>query len=84
MPPIHVFTALPQPLRWYLGAAARRFDAALAAWAAARPGCEHVPLGVADGAAHLASDGLHPGPLLYHRWAAAVAECIRARSPGSS
>ena len=27
LPPMHLFAALPQPLRWYLGACARRYDA---------------------------------------------------------
>jgi lysophospholipase L1-like esterase len=79
LPPIHEFTALPQPLRWYLGVAARRFDRALDAWAAARPGCEHVPLTLPHAAGLLASDGLHPGPLLHQRWAVELARRIRAR-----
>jgi len=32
LPPMHLFPALPQPLRWYLGARARDFNAALADW----------------------------------------------------
>lgn len=80
LPPMHLFTALPQPLRWYLGASARRADRALARWAAAREGCEHVPLALEAGAGLLAPDGLHPGPALYGRWAAELA--VRLRDEG--
>ena len=79
LPPIHAFTALPQPLRWYLGEAARRFDRALDAWVAARPECEHVPLAMPPGEGMLANDGLHPGPPLFDQWAAELARRIRAR-----
>jgi len=83
LPPMHHFPAFPQPLRWYLGATARRFDRALARWAASQPDCEHVPLtfptDVPTGVGLLAPDGLHPGPLLYQRWSDELARRIRAR-----
>ena len=80
MPPMHAFPALPQPLRWYLGARARRFDAALAAWVSGRSECEHIPLTLAD-RQHLAADGMHPGPLAYREWSLVLARHIRARWP---
>ena len=79
LPPMHVFPGLPQPLRWYLGATARKFDRALAGWATTQPDCEHVPLELTDGAGLLATDGPHPGPALYHRWGVELARRIRAR-----
>ena len=79
LPPIHLFTALPQPLRWYLGVAARRYDGALARWAAAQSDCEHVPLEVEDGANVLAPDGLHPSPPMYRMWSIELARFIRSR-----
>ena len=79
LPPMHIFTALPQPLRWYLGARARKFDRALAGWAATQLDCEHVPLELTDGAGLLAADGLHPGPPAYHRWSVELARRVRAR-----
>lgn len=79
LPPMHLFTALPQPLRWYIGATARRFDDALARWAAGQPDCEHVPLVVDDAAGLLAPDGMHPGPRAYERWGVLLAQHIRAR-----
>ncbi|HYD52978.1 MAG TPA: SGNH/GDSL hydrolase family protein [Gemmatimonadaceae bacterium] len=78
VPPMHLFTALPQPLRWYLGATARRYDGALSRWAR-RTACEHLPLVVESAPGLLASDGFHPGPLSFERWATALAERIRAR-----
>jgi lysophospholipase L1-like esterase len=79
LPPMHAFTALPQPLRWYLGATARKFDRALAGWGKAQPDCEHVPLELIRSADRLATDGLHPGPQLYHEWSVELARCIQAR-----
>jgi lysophospholipase L1-like esterase len=80
LPPVHRFPALPEPLRWYLGAAATQLDQTLAAVAADEAGCEYVNLrAVAElDAAAIASDGFHPGPLVYTLWAAAVADRIRA------
>jgi lysophospholipase L1-like esterase len=48
--------------------------------AADEAGCEYVNLrAVAElDAAAIASDGFHPGPLVYTLWAAAVADRIRA------
>lgn len=76
LPPLHRFPALPQPLRWYLGARAERFNASLLQQAPALD-C-HVlvpefPL-VPDA---LAADGFHPGPGAYAAWAAAAARAIR-------
>jgi lysophospholipase L1-like esterase len=76
LPPMHDFPALPQPLRWALGGQARRFDAMLAAWIATQSDCEHLPFGDLPDAAMMASDGFHPGPPIYARWAEAVAQRV--------
>ena len=81
LPPMDRFFAFPQPLRWYLGATARRFDRALALWVASREGCEHVLLDVPVDKAALAPDGLHPGPSLYAIWSDELARRIRTRWP---
>ena len=78
MPPMHAFPALPQPLRWYLGTRARRFDQALARWASRQPDCEHIPLILGD-LRQFASDGMHPGPLGYREWSVVLARRIRVR-----
>ncbi len=73
LPPMHLFPALPQPLRWYLGARARDFNVALADWLAHRPGCHLVAPDFQADPAHIASDGFHPGPAAYRAWAARIA-----------
>lgn len=81
VPPMHLFPALPQPLRWYLGAQARRYNQALARWAAGQPGCEVVTFAYTPDPALMAADGFHPGPRLYALWGAEVARRIAAAPP---
>jgi lysophospholipase L1-like esterase len=77
VPPLGRFPAVPQPLRWYLGRRAAALDAAVAAWAAGRPGVEHLPLDLAD-VSQMAADGFHPGPAAYAEWGRTVAGRVRA------
>ena len=78
LPPMDRFPALPQPLRWYLGARARELDRALAAALPDGKGAEYlVPDGELE-SAHMASDGFHPGPIVYDAWGAAAARRIGA------
>lgn len=82
LPPMHRFPALPQPLRWYIGSRAMQFNQALARLAGQRPGCKFVALGYTDLATEsMATDGFHPGPAVYRKWAEAVAEQIKNRVP---
>jgi lysophospholipase L1-like esterase len=85
VPPMGAFPALPRPLRGVLGARAARFDAALAELAARTPAARHLafdPALLDPGL--MASDGYHPGPVLYARWADALARAIRADfTPGA-
>lgn len=78
LPPMQLFPALPQPLRWYLGAQAGRFNARLAAWAATRDDCRFVQSEFAPDPAAMATDGFHPGPRVYAQWAAELARQIEA------
>ena len=76
VPPMHVFTGLPQPLRWYMGYRARRFNLQLEALVAEYPDCllsEELTLA----GPLLAADGFHPGALIYKRWAAVIADLLR-------
>jgi lysophospholipase L1-like esterase len=82
LPPMHLFPALPQPLRWYLGARARDFNAALSDWLARQEGCHLVvPDFQPDDPASIASDGFHPGPAAYTAWAIRVAREIDSLFP---
>lgn len=78
LPPIGRFTALPQPLRWYLGGRAARFDEALRADVQAEPTSSFFGFDFAADAGDLASDGFHPGPAVYAAWGAGLAGCILA------
>ncbi len=80
-PPVHDFPALPQPLRFYLGAWARWLDGALQRWTAQQ---EHgycaieATLGNAS-VADMADDGYHPGPRIYAAWAQQAGALIAAK-----
>jgi len=75
LPPMGRLTAIPQPLRWYLGRYAAVLDASLREWAR-RHALGHCSLGWTDDPAFLAPDGFHPGPALYPQWAARLADAI--------
>ncbi len=78
IPPMQAFTALPHPLAWYLGRAAAQLNDATRQWARGRAGCEFVESAFALEPDLLASDGFHPGPAAYARWAAQLAERLRS------
>ncbi len=77
LPPMGRFPSLPIPLRWYLGAQARRYDRALRAWAEVAEDVEYLSFGTQPGdplhhaplIETMASDGFHPGPRIYDLWA---------------
>lgn len=82
VPPMHGFTALPQPLRWFMGRWAldmnRQLEAALDAdqqrtllWPFRKAAAEG-----------LATDGFHPGPIGYAMWADALCELIELGERG--
>jgi len=79
LPPMHAFPAFPQPLRWYLGAKARKYDVALTRWASRQADCEHVSLVLPNLRELFAADGMHPGESAYRLWAIELAKRIRAR-----
>jgi len=83
VPPMHLFPALPQPLRWYMGWGARRLNAALGALAAQAPDSVllHTPFPLDRGL--MASDGFHPGARANLLWARAAAAAIRRYHAGS-
>lgn len=82
LPPLHRFPLLPRPLRDVLGADARRHDAALARWAAARSDVSHVPIDYGLSRAGMAADGFHPGEPVYRACGEALAAHIAERIAG--
>lgn len=77
LPPMHRFTALPQPLRWCVGLRARRFNDELLRFADRDGRCAVVSLDYPRDPSYLAPDGFHPGEPAYRHWAAAVAASVR-------
>jgi len=82
LPPMHRFTALPQPLRWCVGLRARRFNDELVRFAGRDGRCAVVSLKYPRDPSYLAADGFHPGEPAYRHWAAAVAASVRQLPSG--
>lgn len=79
VPPMHLFPALPQPLRWYLGMRAKRFNSELAKLTEGDRRCAVVTINFSLEAGYMAADGFHPGAPAYALWARHVADIIRTR-----
>lgn len=79
VPPMHLFPALPQPLRWYLGERAKRFNRALEVFARSCEACEFAAPDFPMEPACMAADGFHPGARAYSLWAGHVGGIIRRR-----
>ncbi len=84
LPPMHVFPALPQPLRWYLGMRAQQLNALLQAIAEADAVCEFLQIDFPFERNYMAADGFHPSATAYSAWAAVAARAIRARIGGQA
>jgi lysophospholipase L1-like esterase len=78
LPPMRRFSALPQPLRWYLGEQAKAFDQKLCQLVAETQGCTYLAQPADGDVSMMASDGFHPGAAVYARWAALAVAEIRA------
>lgn len=76
LPPMHLFPALPQPLRWFLGQRARMLTRELDTVAAVNHGCEVLDVSFPMGENTIASDGFHPGLEGYRLWAQAAVRKI--------
>jgi lysophospholipase L1-like esterase len=79
VPPLEGFPALPQPLRWYLGARARTLSCLLRRDLETEPSAHYLDLRFTEDASLMAADGFHPGPGIYAEWATRAAAVI-ARS----
>jgi len=77
VPPVKYFPLLPQPLRWFLGRRADRFDHWLADLIDQRQNCHHIPIAFPHDTSLMASDGYHPTAGVYAQWAGWVAERIK-------
>jgi len=77
VPPMKQFPALPQPLRWYLGSQAERFDTQLSSLGT-RPKVRHLKLEFDPDPSLAATDGYHPGPKVYAKWGSSAATLIKS------
>ena len=76
MPPMRGFTALPQPLRWFMGRWTSEMNQRLAQWLPADGNRVMTLPFEGDIHACLASDGFHPGAHGYAVWAKAFTRTI--------
>ncbi len=76
VPPMHGFTALPHPLRWFMGRWAHEMNRQLEISLAGQPmRVVHWPF-KKGGSDDLAIDGFHPGPRGYAMWAESLSQLI--------
>ncbi|NWN90261.1 SGNH/GDSL hydrolase family protein [Marinobacter adhaerens] len=79
IPPMHVFPALPQPLRWYLGMRARQLNGLLENLCNRDDNLEYLRVSFPFEPGFIATDGFHPGHDAYRLWAEHSAAAIRRR-----
>ena len=78
VPPMHLFTALPQPLRFALGMRARMLDEILRSTAEVSPGVYYLESEFQPHEQYLAQDGYHPSERGYQVWGELVAKQLSA------
>ena len=77
LPPMHLFPALPQPLRWYIGKRASKLDNELMHLAESCKRCALVKTNFPLKDEYMAADGFHPGAAAYTIWADQIADILR-------
>jgi lysophospholipase L1-like esterase len=77
LPMMDRFPALPQPLRWHLGARARLFNQRLAEDLAVESDCTFLRIDAIENFDLMAEDGFHPGPKAYSIWGSLAADVIK-------
>ena len=77
IPRMQHFPLLPQPLRWIVGAQAKRFDHALRKLVANRNGFSFVEMDFDPDISKISPDGFHPGPKIYAEWGGKVYRAVR-------
>ena len=76
VPPMHLFPALPNPLRWWLGLRARQFNGLMEQFAEQNSNCTFLAIPYSTDQSLIAQDGFHPGAPAYKLWGEHVAEVI--------
>ncbi|MDG1751549.1 MAG: SGNH/GDSL hydrolase family protein [Thalassotalea sp.] len=78
VPPMHLFPALPQPLRWWLGVRAKNLNDVLRSLSLSDDQCDFIDLALPFDKGYMAKDGFHPGAAAYELWGQHVAKFIQA------
>jgi lysophospholipase L1-like esterase len=73
---METFPAIPQPLAWWAGQAARRNNRLQQRWARDFDFISHVPMDGVSQPELFSEDGFHPAPALYARVAQRLAGVI--------
>lgn len=77
LPPMHLFPAIPQPLRYFLGQTVQQFNHVLNKKFAQQSDSTVLTMDIPFDAEFMASDGYHPSAAGYRIWAATVAEIVK-------
>lgn len=80
IPPMGWFPALPQPLRWWLGAHAATLNRRLQHLLAKHPNVHYLQPPYPKSLSLMASDGFHPGAQAYRLWGEYTAKAILQHS----
>lgn len=80
VPPMHLFSALPQPLRWFMGQQAKQLNQALQQLLSGQQKAVFMPIEFEISPGYLAADGFHPSHLAYNVWAQQLV--VRIQSSG--
>ncbi|WP_158590752.1 SGNH/GDSL hydrolase family protein [Salinisphaera sp. LB1] len=78
VPPMHQFPALPQPLRRWLGARAKRLNRIMRHIPQDNAACRFIPVIFPADKVYVVVDGFHPGAAAYTLWADRIAEIIQS------
>jgi len=77
LPPMHLFPALPQPLRWWLGLRAKKLNRIMENIAGNYNECTFLSAPFPFEQNLMAEDGFHPGEPAYTLWGDELAKLIR-------
>lgn len=84
IPPMHLFPALPNPLRWWLGLRAKQLNGIMASVADEQAQSMFVSIPYSGNLNEMAVDGFHPGPKAYAVWGEYVAGIIQKDMAGNN
>ncbi len=76
IPPMHLFSGLPQPLRWWLGKRAKRLNQLMELAANDSPNRSVLTVDIPFSAKYLAQDNFHPSQYAYQLWAEQAKKAI--------